>query len=358
MQKTDHQILDSAFTLGGASCEPSFFARMDSMYEGDATTVSSAIDIRVHLSSATELSDAVTTWNEWGHFHRSLNYSHWNLKGPVEPAGIYLPALGMLFRFHVNDSRLDVYTVPGRSQRTAELVFHAARNLALWRRDARFSCMLHASAVIVHGAAWLFLGNKGAGKSTLFIDSVLRHGATPLSNDRVLLDSFDGRTIWSWPSYLSYCEGTILDYPELGQVFDAALEGVEPPSARLYRRSYEQAHKRIVPPFHFNEVLGRHYARSAPIAGVVCAQLQPGHADGLTVISTRRTSQMAISEIADAVFSGDDPDFPAWHGVRSSIDANAVEPALEWLAEADVPLLNIVLDPVLGKSGLGKLLVQ
>ena len=358
LRTSNHQILDSAFVLGGNLCEPRFFERMDRMNEGVPAAASSIVDVQVHAVSGSELVEVVTDWHRWGHFHRSLNYAHWNLEGPIDSTGILLPAQGMLFRFSASETRLDVYVDPGRARRAPELVFHAARNLALWRRGARFACMLHASAVLVNGAAWLFLGNKGAGKSTLFIDSVLRHGATPLANDRVLLDSYDGRTVWSWPSYLSYCEGTILDYPELRQVFDAALDGEASPSARLYRRSYAQCHKRIVPPFYFHEVLGRRYARNAPIAGVVCARLEAGHAAGLTLLAQQRTSRMAAADIADAVFSSDDPDFPAWHGACGPNAADAVGPVLAWLRAADVPLLKVVLDPVLGKPGLGQLLVQ
>lgn len=358
MRTSDHQILDSAFVLDGTGCESRFFERMDSMYEGARAAASSTVHIHVHAATATELIEAVTDWHRWGHFHRSLNYAHWNLEGPVEPTGIFLPAQGMLFRYRASEARLDVYAEPGRARRADELVFHAARNLALWRRGVRLTSMLHASAVMVKDAAWLFLGNKGAGKSTLFIDSVLRHGATPLANDRVLLDLNDGRTVWSWPSYLSYCEGTILDYPELRDVFDAALDGTPSPDARLYRRSYTQSHKRIVPPFHFHEVLGRRYARSAPIAGVVCARLEAGHAAGLTLLAKRRTSSLAASELADAVFGASDLDFPAWHGTRAPAGAEPLSGALAWLRDADVPLLEVVLDPILGKPGLRQLFVD
>ncbi len=353
-----HHILDSVFVLDGTSRASKFFGRMDSTYEGPPGAASSTVHIHLHESSAAELTEAVTDWHRWGHFHRSLNYAQWNLEGPVDASDIFLPGQGMLFSFRASEARLDVYAEAGRASRADELTFHAARNLALWRRGTRLAPMLHASAILVNGAAWLFMGSKGAGKSTLFVDSVLRHGATALANDRVLLDMDDGATVWSWPSYLSYCEGTILDYPELRQVFDAAAGSKESPQAHLYRRSYEQSHKRIVPPFHFHEVLGRRYARSAPIAGVVCARLEAGHAAGLTVLATRRTSSLAASDIADAVFGVPDPDFPAWHGTQRLERADPVSAALAWLRSANVPLLDVVLDPVLGKPGLGQLLVH
>lgn len=356
MRTSYHQILDSAVVLNSTESGSLFFERMDNMYEGARVAASSTVHIHVHTATAAELAEATTDWHRRGHFHRSVNYAHWNLEGPIETTGIFLPAQGMLFRYRASEARLDVYADPRLARRTDELVFHAARSLALWRRGGRLTSMLHASAVMVNGAAWLFLGNKGAGKSTLFIESVLRHSATPLANDRVLLDLNDGRTVWSWPSYLSYCEGTILDYPELRDVFDAAFDGANQCDAHLYRRSYTQSHKRIVPPFHFHEVLGRRYARSAPLAGVVCAKLEAGHVAGLTLLAKRRTSSLAASELADAVFDASDPDFPAWHGMRAPTAAAPLSGALAWLRDADVPLMEIVLDPILGKPKLGQLL--
>ena len=338
--------------------ESRYFERMDDIYEGACAAAASTIHVHVHEAAAAELVDAVTDWDQWGYFHQSRNYANWNLAGPVEPGGIFLPKEGMLFRFSASESRLDIYVEQGMARRADELVFHAARNLALWRRSPRFASMLHASAVVIKGAAWLFLGNKGAGKSTLFIDSVLRQGAKPLANDRVLLDSNDGRSVWSWPSYLSYCEGTVLDYPELCHVFDAALAGAAPPDLRLFRRSYEQSHKRIVPPFHFHEVLGRRYSRSAPLAGIVCARLEAGHAGGVTLLAKRRTSNLTASDLADAVFGASDPDFPAWHGEPAPIGANPLSEALAWLRKANVPLLEVVVDPVLGRPALGQLFVD
>lgn len=203
MQSSDHQILDTAFVLHATQSRSRFFDRMDQVYEGACERASTSIDIHVHETDTAELDQSVTDWGRWGHFHRSLNYAHWDLKGPLDPTGIYLPGEGMLFRFDAQASRLDVYAAAGHSPRSDELVFHAARNLALAHRSPRLHPMLHASAVDIDGAAWLFLGTKGAGKSTLFIDSVLRRGATPLANDRVLLDRHAGRSVWSWPSYLS-----------------------------------------------------------------------------------------------------------------------------------------------------------
>lgn len=107
-------------------------------------------------------------------------------------------------------------------------------------------------------------------------------------------------------------------------------------------------------------MLDRRYRRRAPIAGVVSASLQPGHADGLSVLSQRRSSSLEQADLANAVFQPDDPDFPSWHGVRSTPDSAtaAIDGALQWLRAANVPFLEVLIDPVLGKPRLVPLLRQ
>lgn len=350
---SDQQILDGAFVLHGTTASARFFERMDSAYTGSRLTASSRIDIHVHAADSAELADAVTDWSRWGHFHHSRNYAHWNLEGPTEAGGIFLPREGVLFQFSAATSRLDVYIDTQQARRADELLFHAARNIALWRRSARCRPMLHASAVVTDSGAWLFLGGKGAGKSTLFIDGVLRRSAKALANDRVLLDASDGRTIWSWPSYLSYCQGTILDYPELREVFDAASTSYGLAGPRLYRRSYEQTHKKIVPPYFLSEVLGIRYERSAPIAGVLSARLDATHRGGFSVEAVGRTSELGATDIAGAVLDDLDPDFPAWHGACGQAAASSgTDAALDWLRESDVPFYQVALNPVSDKARL------
>lgn len=369
MDTSRHRLLDSQFLLHSAFGDAWFFDRIARSYEPSVVEPGAmpAMDIRVHHASAAELADAAAGWPAQARFHRSLNYPHWNLEGPADAGGaIHLPGEGMLFRHDARRACLDVHIDPMRAVRSSELIFHAARNLTLWRRGPRFAPMLHASAVVLDGGAWLFLGSKGAGKSTLFIDMVLRHGARPLANDRVLLDAEDGRSVWSWPSYLSYCEGTIVDYPELRRIFDAGLRDLQRRhidagqtcDRALYRRSYAQRHKRIVAPCLLAEVLGTLYVPRAPLAGVVRATLEPGHAAGVTVHASGSTTGLQHADIADALFPADDPDFPCWHGDTRGL-AQRPEPgaaALGWLRAADVPWLEITIDPVCGKHGLRQLL--
>src|SRR6218665_2008837 len=74
--------------------------------------------------------------------------------------------------------------------------------------------------------------------------------------------------------------------------------------------------------------------------------------------AVRLLPALAASELADAVFGASDLDFPAWHGTRAPAGAEPLSGALAWLRDADVPLLEVVLDPILGKPGLRQLFVD
>jgi len=363
MGTQDFQILDSLFTFKNGNSWSEFFIRMNTLYIGAQPPVQGvAIDIHVYTVPYENLLELTREWNVRSFFHRSMNYAHWNLEGVSTHSKVFMPSEAIAFHVDNEASTLNVYLDPDKAQRGSELIYHAARNIALWRRGLRFSCMLHASAVVFNEKTWLFIGDKGAGKSTLFIDSVLRQEATPLANDRVFLDSADGKAIWSWPSYLSYCEGTILDYPELRSIFETARKTATGANtaygSALYRKKYVQAHKRIVPPFFLKDSLNMSYVRANPIGGIVFACLDPSLKTGLAVQSWRKSDEVKVEEINHAIFSADDPDFPCWHGINGPAMASKdqEEKTMAWLAQANIPVLKITLNPISGKAHLRELL--
>jgi len=357
------QILDSRFNLSEAAGATSFFSRMaNALPQTMPAAATTPLHIRVSEVSRHELLDSVTRWDHWGYFHRSSNYPHWNLRGLVDHGQIALPAQGLLFQHHAQRSMLEVFIDPQTARRGAELTYHAARNLALWRRGLQYAPMLHASAVIFEGKAWLLLGEKGAGKSTLFIEAILRHGAEPLSNDRVVLDTQSQATVWPWPSYISYCEGTVIDYPELRRVFLAAsrVPGHDHRSG-FYRGSYTQSHKRIAPPFLLSEVLKRPYEASGELGGIIRARMTPGCSGGLRIKSVASTAALTPEGIQGVLFGREDPDFPCWHddvGPAMAGAADTLDHTLGWMRQADVPLVDIDFDPVLGKPKLSQVFVR
>jgi len=292
-------------------------------------------------------------------FHRSANYRHWSLTGHGRPGRLALAAYGLTLAFDP-DRGLTVWSSDPPSARAAELVFHAARGLALAVGSGGQSLMLHASAAVLGGRAILFAGTKGAGKSTLFIEAVTAAGATPLANDRVTLRLDAAAIAESWPSYASYCEGTIADYPALG----AAFLGYERSawSAGLVRwgdgfeRDYTQARKRIVPPRFLVESLGRRYAFTAPAAALVMARAEVLPGAAFRARQGRTTAQLTDDELAGIVFGDDDADFPRWHGLPARRGEMAARTTL--LRAAALPVIDLHFNPATGKPALRGLFAE
>lgn len=296
-------------------------------------------------------------------FHRSANYRHWNLTGHGRPGRLALREYGLNLTFDT-DRGLTVGSCDPPSPRAPELVFHAARGLALAVGSSGQSLMLHASAIVIGGRALLFAGTKGAGKSTLFIEALTAFGATPLANDRVTLRldlRLDGGAVAeSWPSYASYCEGTIADYPALRAAFLAYERS--PQSVGLTRwgdgfeRDYTQARKRIVPPWFLVESLGRRYAFAAPVGALVMARTDVTSGEPFCARRERTTAQLADDELAAIMFGDDDTDFPRWHGVPARRGGSATR--AELLRAAALPIIDLQFNPATGKPALRELFEQ
>jgi hypothetical protein len=225
----------------------------------------------------------------------------------------------------------------------SESVFHAIRSVALPPRAA--GAMLHASAIVANGRAILFGGDVLAGKTTLMTEAVLRHHAIPLANDRVLLapDQRGEVTVSSWPSYASYCEGTLLRYPELTR---AALAYEQPdcpyrtqtwPAA--LERTYDKNRKRIYPMGWFADAANRRYAPRAPLGALVFPVLT---LDGSPSCLRRLRSEEGAERLRNLVFLYPDPAFRPWHGIAPSEPPVAPAEVRDLLRQADVPIFELV----------------
>jgi hypothetical protein len=209
---------------------------------------------------------------------------------------------------------------------------------------------LHASAVALKHRCAIFVGETFSGKTTLFTEAVLSADALPVANDRVSIDA--ALRVHSWPSYASYCEGTLLRYPPLHA---AALDYERDSCAFRTRRwsapvsnSFSIHQKRIYPMGWFAAAAGRKYQRAAPLAAIVLPRVSK---DALS-LSIRAVGREALLDRLEASsFESREPSFLPWHGL-SRPPASATSALVANVLESGVPAFELELRPSeLGKVG-------
>lgn len=273
--------------------------------------------------------------------HRT-KHPYWSFDGAIleqTPRRVAWPSRRITCQ--VSAARLDIVAANDLPTAFAsESIFHAIRSVALPLRDS--GAMLHASGIVTEGRAMLFCGDVLAGKTTLMSEAVLRHGAVPLANDRVLLTqgAAGGVTAHSWPSYASYCEGTLLRYPELES---AALEYERPECSyrtqcwpEALARTYDKNRKRIYPMRWFSDTAGCRYATEAPLGALVFPKLA---LDDRPLSLRRLANAECLTRLQSLVFRHPDPAFRPWHGIAPR---EPMQDPADLFTGAAVPAFEIV----------------
>lgn len=357
-----YQIANTEFAISDPS--GSLTTYFEAFVETYATPIdlppSDRVDVRVVVTDADSMHERTGKFSSEATFHRSPNYAHWNVVGVGDGRSVFLSEYGFLAQCH-EAGRIEIAVTEPCHPRVPELIFHTARNVAWYSRAADFGPAVHASAVEIAGTALLFAGAKGAGKSTLFIDAVTHLNALPIANDRVIVHQ--GSVAVSWPCYISYCEGTIADYPLLRAAFldyeDAVQDSKDdygtllgPGWGRSLRQQYDQEYKRIIPPNYFVGQLGKRYRAHAPIGALVVPTAAP-HSGESTITRERTCADLTDQELDHLLFDAVDTDIAAWHGL--------VGPARQVQAEqvraAKFPVYDLLYDPISGKESARSVLV-
>lgn len=238
-----------------------------------------------------------------------------------------------------------------------ESAFHAIRGLALARRA--HGPMLHASAVKLGAHAVAFCGGVGAGKSTLFTESVLRHNALPLSNDRILLKQVDDTCLcYSWPSYASYCEGTLLHYPELRKAAklydDGRVDYITQRWDNPLRDAFTKDSKRIYPMRWFSDAAGKSYSRVASLKALAFTTVNP-NIRKFSSTPIDPSDPDCIQFLEDNLFPASDPSFCDWHGLSYTGEIYSPIDTATMLANTGVKVFRLNV-PALDLSGFGDFL--
>jgi hypothetical protein len=282
--------------------------------------------------------------------HRS-KHAYWTFDGRVlstSPPFVSWPTRGVAVRLDRDVRHVEVVTTGNDHRFDGESIFHVLRSLTLYLR-APGRWLLHASAVCREGRCYAFTGDAFAGKTTLFTEAVLRGRATPVANDRVSIGP--ALDVLSWPSYASYCEGTLLRYPEL--VAAALAYESERCPFRTQRwsgplsSSFSKFKKRIYPMAWFAAAADRKYRRHAPLGALFLSKVdQSARSPSLRRMDLSAAADRALflNAVTAGSFESEEPSFMPWHGLDRP-RGSASEDLLDSLVDGNAPVHYLSIHP-------------
>ncbi|KQR11669.1 hypothetical protein [Cellulomonas sp. Leaf334] len=288
--------------------------------------------------------------------HRS-KHSYWSLSGDLletSPRTVRFAGRGVAVTSEAAD-RWRVAAQPwAKPSVVGEAVFHVQRSVALYRRDSATGPLLHASGVLGRdGRAVLFTGSVSAGKTTLLTEAVVTYGAVPLTNDRAWLRIDADVTVQSWPSYASFCEGTLITYPVLrgaAERFESERDNPLRTTAHPepLRYAFDKDTKRIYPMSWFTDATNTRFVPSATLGTLVLSRLEVARGASelreldLTHDVDRR---MLVDVLQDESFDSHEPSFLPWHGLPMPVLCWPPEKVADALRDAGVRVVVLRADP-------------
>jgi hypothetical protein len=223
-------------------------------------------------------------------------------------------------------------------------VLRIVEDLLLDEAQRRGAVVLHASSVVVDGKAVLFVGNKGAGKTSSLIRALEHFDAALLANDNVcMVQMDDGFRARAWPAFLKVEVGTAAS--------TRALAATVPPLVRPWLSDdsalWDIYEKVALYPSEVAARIGSRIQVEAPLGALVLPRFDPDHAPGLRSASADELGD----EYLQGVFN---PNHPGWLG-GSSGDLDAMRDAMrlalsslrEWIAERGIPIYSLNWAPAL-----------
>ncbi|WP_159803271.1 hypothetical protein [Arthrobacter zhaoguopingii] len=240
-----------------------------------------------------------------------------------------------------------------------EALFHLLRSLALVVRGVRGTRLLHASGIVRprDGNAVLFTGAVSAGKTTLMTNAVLEHGVVPLTNDRawIHLSNNDGAPprVHTWPSYASFCEGTLLGYPQLEEAALAFEHGESllrvSPNSQPLRPLFDKDSKRIYPMSWFTNAVDVRFAAEAELGVIALSRVDPTLDEPslreLNPLHDQRDHDEIVAVLLSEQFDTSEPSFLQWHGLALDKDPIDVEDLVQGCARSGVRFVALSLRP-------------
>ncbi|MBA3774272.1 MAG: hypothetical protein H0X13_17830 [Ramlibacter sp.] len=343
------RILETEFCIEGDSQLHDYVDAFGLAYaaQGPVSPPHSKVDVDVVCRSI-----AQGDHGAFAQIHSSATHEHWNFGGEREllsdgSVAIYIPSRHAKVTLQSDSMRLLVEASPAASPiGIGQLVFHICRNLSLYLRDRQRGWQLHASAVEVGGKAVLFVGDQGAGKSTLFLQSVLAGPCRPLANDRVLVLNNADLIVRSWPGYLSMCEGSILRHGALVEASEAYESGGYPYAFLHWPTELKSVFtkgpdtKRMYPMTWFTQAANKMYIEEAPLGCIAFVHVSPEAKTSVKWLDPRNLGA-ARETLERNHFDLIETSFSSWHGLPLSGEPLGIGALLSAMEQGGVPVVDM-----------------
>ncbi|MFF0659401.1 hypothetical protein [Micromonospora tulbaghiae] len=228
------------------------------------------------------------------------------LRGRLDGADIVVcPDTTTALRLRDGDLSADLHLGSASFVQLVEFI----RDIVLKAAERGGAVQLHAACAARDGRAVAIVGAKGAGKSTMMLDLVGRHGFRLVSGDKILVEwAGDGLTVRGWPDFPHLGVGTILGHPALAAEVAALGYDLDPA---------EPQRKLLLDPDVLERAFGLAYEPGpVPLSAVVLPEVARGGAAELFVLAHADLEEAMrhVERTADNRWMG-------WHTFRTSVPA-------------------------------------
>lgn len=238
------------------------------------------------------------------------------------------------------------------SKFVGESVFHVLRSIALYSRENKNANFLHASAAVIDDKGVVFTGAVSAGKTTLLLEMIQNLNAVPLSNDRIYLRNTASELYaYSWPSYASFCEGTILNYNRL------KMEAIKYQRDEKYKyrtintdteliNTFDKIHKRIFPMMLLCDSMNIKFLKSHKIDNMFFSHLDIDcKLDVIRELDYENDYQFIYESLEKQLFDSREPSFNPWHGLKIKDNSNTVKQLVKNMLNSGCRIHYIHINP-------------
>lgn len=343
-------LLDTVFYISGKEDVLRYIDYFQDCYdEGDGLQVENKINIKVQ---ETEVPKTINGKKIKIH---TTKHNYWNFYGEyvVDEDGKKVLWPGRNILITLKNQGIEIgYLKTMKANFIGESIYHVLRNISLYKRKNEEANFLHASGVVYNGKGILFTGKVGAGKTTLLLDMVKNMNAKLLTNDRIFLKS-NCKEIkgYSWPSYASFCEGTICEYEELKIL---AMEYEEDVNNKYRTQnwtkeitsSFTKDKKRTYPMMFLCDAFNRKFQRSSNINFIFLSHLDINNeTDVIRELDYCKDKEVIMNIIESQLFDNREPSFEPWHGLKIDNRSNTCEKLIENLRENNCKIIYCDLNP-------------